>query len=569
MALVWIPSATARAQPVDGTVFVRLIGHVRVLRGGDERWREQLLNLRDVEVGTGSGFLISPQGLVVTNHHVISGETFPVLVQGQKLEVAIDVVRIEIVLPSDSPTLPARRYPASVYAVDTELDIALLNITGHDLPYVAIGDSDAVVAGDSASAIGYPLGALLELDKSDADTIPSPSVTTGAISALRTDVGGERRYLQVSATLNPGNSGGPIVDAEGYAVGIAQSRIRNASNIGFAVPINRVKRLLQVNGLDTNLPVALLAPGALIADAAKGLSIRAPGGFDDRSPLRLRVEASIGVPTTRTARGADAVPPSELALRIDRLATGQSVEQLERALLTDGVFERFTGTGLPRQSRTRNDNSRRAIVGHASGVDPTTGDQAKLVYAIVDLGKEKIVARYAGPADTIAANRSLLHASLADLEISPLLTGEVTRAVQSSWASTGRSVADGLSIPTIEGWVVEPGLAWQCATGLLRPSAGLAMSPVGDFTVALRATWHAASTEDATSTARKCSPKPGAFGETSYSARAAAWGVTYQVEGVFVHVPGSGVWQLEMITPVEKSRFVAGVFGEWIKAVAR
>jgi hypothetical protein len=87
--------------------------------------------------------------------------------------------------------------------------------------------------------------------------------------------------------------------------------------------------------------------------------------------------------------------------------------------------------------------------------------------------------------------------------------------------------------------------------------------------VALRAAWHAASTEGATSSARKCSPKPVAFGETSYSARAAVWGVTYQVEGVFVQLPGSAVWQLEMITPVEKSRFVASVFGEWIKAIGR
>jgi hypothetical protein len=95
------------------------------------------------------------------------------------------------------------------------------------------------------------------------------------------------------------------------------------------------------------------------------------------------------------------------------------------------------------------------------------------------------------------------------------------------------------------------------------------MSPFGDFTVALRAAQHNESVKDVTSVARKCSPQPGGFGETSYATRAAAWGVTYQIEGLFVLLPGSGVWQLEMIMPVEKGRFVADVFAEWIKTLQR
>jgi S1-C subfamily serine protease len=565
-AVASTPSFAARATPLEATVFVRLIGHIRVLRGEDERvWREQLLDLREVEVGTGSGFIISAQGWIVTNHHVIRGEKFTALIRGQKLEVSIDVVRIEVVLPSDSPGQSPRRYAAFVYAVDQELDIALLRVSAADLPYVGLGDSDVVVPGDPMNAVGYPFGGMLDLEKvKTADATPAPSVSTGALSALRSDSAGERRYLQLSATLNPGNSGGPIVDSEGYAIGVAQLRVDNASAIGFAVPINRVKRLLQSHGIDSSLPVDLLAAGGFIVDPAKGLSVHVPVGFEDRSPVRLRLDATSSGRSTRAAV-ADGRLSEDLALRIDRVATGESVEQLERALLTGGLFERFHAVGDAHRLPSRTDTGRRVLAGHASGSD-STGDQLKLVYTIVDLGKEKIVARYTGRADLVAANRSLLHASLAALEANPLLTAEVARGVQANWISTIGSAPARFNLPTVDGWVVEPGAPWQCAAGP-QPAAALTMSPLGDFTVALRAAWHSASVKDVTSAARKCSPQPGGFGETSYVARAAAWGVTYQIDGVFVQFPGSGVWQLEMITPVEKGRFVSDVFAEWIKAI--
>ena len=355
-ALVSTPTFAARATPLEATVFVRLIGHVRILRGEDERvWREQLLDVREVEVGSGSGFIISPQGWVVTNHHVIRGEKFTALVRGQKFEVSIDIVRIEVVLPSESPGQPARRYAASVYAVDPDLDIAILQVSATDLPYVGLGDSDAIAPGDAMSAVGYPFGGLLELDASKAaDAPPSPSVSTGALAALRSDAAGDRRYLQLSVTLNPGNSGGPIVDSEGYAIGVAQLRVENASAIGFAVPINRVKRLLQMHGLDFNLPVELLVAGGLLVNPAKGLSVHVPVGFEDRSPLRLRLDATTPSRMTRTAATADGRLSSEdLALRVDRVATAESVEQLERALLTDGLLERFRVTGDAQRSPTR------------------------------------------------------------------------------------------------------------------------------------------------------------------------------------------------------------------------
>ena len=93
------------------------------------------------------------------------------------------------------------------------------------------------------------------------------------------------------------------------------------------------------------------------------------------------------------------------------------------------------------------------------------------------------------------------------------------------------------------------------------------MSPAGDFTVALRATWHDGRT-DAAAAARHCSTDPGTQGPASYAARADLFGISYQVEGVFV-VDGRGMWQLESIAPVTKSRFVAAAFADWIKTAGR
>ena len=555
----WQPSASAQVDALDGTVFIRLIGNIRVLRGADERaWREELLNLREVELSNGSGFVISPHGWVVTNHHVVTGEKAIVTIRGQKVEVTIDVARIEVVLPSESPGQTERRYQASVFAADPELDIAMLYVSAPDLPYVRLGDSDAVGRGDSVSAIGYPFGGLLELGKPGTDATPAASTSSGTISAVRVDANGDRRYLQLSASLNPGNSGGPVVDAEGYAVGVAQLKVERASDIGFAIPINLVKHLLRRHGLDASLPIGLVSMGAFISNPAKGVSVRVPAGFEDRSPARVRVDAS-----------SEAAAGSALALRIDRIATAESVDQLERGLLTDGTFERFNVTGAPRRLSTARDSGRKAIIGRASGTESTSGDPAKLLYAVVDVGKEKIVARYVGSADMIAANQSLLLTSLAELEVAPLLTAEVTRALPANWNAAVRPETGHASIQTLEGWVTEPGVPWQCAAGLQQPPGGLVMSPSGDFTVMLRAAWHSATIEDVRSTSRQCSPQPGSFGDSSYATRANAWGITYQIEGVFVPLSDGGVWQLEMVAPMEKSRFVTSVFGEWIKTTIR
>lgn len=550
-----------RSQPVEATVMIRVIGQLRVVKGLDSRsWRPSLLDLSEIEVGTGSGFIVSPDGWVVTSQHVISNEKFEATLEGERVEVSVDVQRIEVLLPVSSDTPPFRRYVASVYATDSEDDLAILHIGGSNLPYIGLGDSDAIEVGDAVNAVGYPYGRLLELVRPATDeSLPAVSVSGGTVSAVRRDTGNQRRLLQVTAALNSGNSGGPLVDAEGYVVGVVQSRIARANAIGFGVAINRVKQLLAGRGLDASLPVELLSPGVMLTAAGKGLSLRLPGGFEDRSPLRLRVEA-VSLSPARPPSAADGVS-EELTLRIDRVATAQPIEQLERALLSDGTFERFGGA-TPRRVPQPPALRGRVLSGHGTG-SHTDGATWKVVYQIVDLGREKIVARYIGSADTVAANRAVLQASLADLEANPLLTAEITRPQQARWLA--RSTTAG--VPVVDGWIVEPGLPWQCAP-LPAPASGTAMSPPGDFTVALRATWHDAAT-NAVNAARQCSPEPGRYGPTSYTTRADAFGIAYQVDGLFVPQPGRGMWQLEVIAPANKIGFITAVFGEWAKALAQ
>ncbi|MDY7095894.1 MAG: trypsin-like peptidase domain-containing protein [Acidobacteriota bacterium] len=161
----------------------------------------------------GSGFLVSSNGLVVTNNHVVDGAS--------DLVVMVD----------------EREYPATVKGTDPDTDIALLQIEGSEFPYLALGDSEALRVGDWVMAIGSPLS----LDH---------SVTVGVVSAkdrsglgLGRDVSFEN-FIQTDAAINFGNSGGPLVNLRGEVVGIATAINYGAENIGFAVPVSTLKSVL-------------------------------------------------------------------------------------------------------------------------------------------------------------------------------------------------------------------------------------------------------------------------------------------------------------------------------------
>ncbi|MGI5865258.1 MAG: S1C family serine protease, partial [Myxococcales bacterium] len=165
-----------------------------------------------VERGLGSGFIIDPRGLVITNHHVIEGA---------------DIVRVR--------TADGTELDAVVKGVDPPTDIALLQIQNLEceLPAAVLGDSDAIRVGDCVVAIGDAFG--LEL-----------TVTRGIISAKAREIGETPydQFLQTDAAINPGNSGGPLFDLSGRVVGINTAIVATGQGIGFAVPINLVKSLL-------------------------------------------------------------------------------------------------------------------------------------------------------------------------------------------------------------------------------------------------------------------------------------------------------------------------------------
>ncbi|MCI0347449.1 MAG: Do family serine endopeptidase, partial [Chloroflexi bacterium] len=160
----------------------------------------------------GSGFLISPDGLVVTNNHVVR--------QADQLTVI----------------LGNRRYDAEVKGTDPATDLALLKIdAGDNLAYLQLGDSDALRVGDWVMAIGSPL--TLE-----------HTVTVGVVSAkgrqLGISDGSFENFIQTDAAINFGNSGGPLVNLRGEVIGINTAINFGAENIGFAVPANTLKQIL-------------------------------------------------------------------------------------------------------------------------------------------------------------------------------------------------------------------------------------------------------------------------------------------------------------------------------------
>ncbi len=227
----------------------------------------------------GTGLIISPDGYIVTNEHVVSNAT-----------------RINVTLPD------SRQYEARVIAADAALDHALLKIDAADLPYAELGNSDGLMIGEWVVAFGNPFGFMLE------DT--RPTVTVGVVSALNRSIKStqeERVYkkmIQTDAAINPGNSGGPLVNVLGEVIGLNTAIFTSgggSEGIGFARPINDVKKFIDEArrhgrirspwigiwvreiAQDPNASAAPRGPGLLVAAVDRGCAAHRAGiRKDDR-----------------------------------------------------------------------------------------------------------------------------------------------------------------------------------------------------------------------------------------------------------------------------------------------
>jgi len=182
---------------------------------GEPGPQQQQPQRRGVEMMLGSGFIVSSDGLILTNNHVVK-----------------DMKDIKVTLPGK------REYTAKLVGTDPESDIALIKIDAKDLPTIQWGDSSKLHVGEIVVAIGNPFGL-------------SGTVTNGIISATgRTNVGitGYEDFIQTDAPINPGNSGGPLVNVNGHVIGIntaIASKSGGYMGIGFAIPSNSAKLVME------------------------------------------------------------------------------------------------------------------------------------------------------------------------------------------------------------------------------------------------------------------------------------------------------------------------------------
>ncbi len=227
---------------------------------------------KQVERGTGSGFIINSNGEILTNAHVVNG--------ADKVTVTLK---------------DGRTFPGKVLGTDSVTDVAVVKIDANNLPTVSLGNSDQLKAGEWAIAIGNPLG----LD----NTVTSGIISATGRTSSEVGVPAERvSFIQTDAAINPGNSGGPLLNATGQVVGMNTAIIQGAQGLGFAIPINTAKTIAnqliskgKVEHAYLGIQMTTLTPElkqTINSDPNSGLSVD-----DDRGVLVIKV-----MPTSPAAK---------------------------------------------------------------------------------------------------------------------------------------------------------------------------------------------------------------------------------------------------------------------------
>ncbi len=251
--------------------------------------------------GVGSGFIVSEDGYIVTNTHVVQG--------AKKITVV---------------TNDGKEFPAKVVGTDKLKDIAVLKIEGKNLPSARLGDSSKVRIGEPAIAIGSPFG--LEA-----------TVTAGIVSSvgrdaqvLRTPTDAEallgsriKRFIQTDAAIHQGNSGGPLLNAKGEVIGVNQSIIAGGTRIGFAIPVNELKA--SIEQLIKKGKVVYPGIGVMIQEVNEATK-------DD-----LKVEVDYGAYVWQVNAGGAAdkagVEPGDVILQIEKVKVAKAddlIDEIQR-----------------------------------------------------------------------------------------------------------------------------------------------------------------------------------------------------------------------------------------------
>jgi putative serine protease PepD len=252
---LWAGPSTARATSLssdeNNNIDIYKAAHIATVNITSTVYRRSVFFEVYPSKDQGSGFLISPDGKILTNSHVVANER-----------------QLEVTLPDQS------HYKAQLLSRDEANDVALLQIQPRTkLPSLHLGDSDGLQVGQKVLAIGNPFG--LE-----------GTLTTGIVSSLGRTIRGENDQtleglIQTDAAINPGNSGGPLLDSAGNVVGINTAILGPNGNIGigFAMPINRAKLMLEDFQAGRKRPKLGVSVVRIAGDYADALSLPTQGGL--------------------------------------------------------------------------------------------------------------------------------------------------------------------------------------------------------------------------------------------------------------------------------------------------
>lgn len=278
----------------------------------------------------GTGFIISPDGYIVTNNHVIEGA---------------DTVRVNL----EGTSGKEESLPAEVIGIDEETDLALLKVKSKDtLPYLTFGNSDCMEVGEWVLAIGNPFGL-------------GHTVTAGILSAKGRDIhsGPFDNFLQTDASINPGNSGGPLINMSGQVIGINTAIIASGQGIGFAIPSSMADRIIVQ--LKTDKKVTRGWIGVTIQDVdsntAKALGLPQPKGALIGSILPGEPADKAGLKVGDIIISADGKQVDNASDLLKAIATKTPSSKVKLKVWRDGTNKEFCVTLGERKSTSNNQQS--------------------------------------------------------------------------------------------------------------------------------------------------------------------------------------------------------------------